>query len=140
MRNVDVGPLAITATTVTNAEFAAFVEATGRVTDAERYGWSFVFGGLLPDDFPDTRGVQMAPWWRQVYEADWRRPEGPQSSIEDRPTTPSSRSRGTTPWPTPSGPAADCPPSRSGSSPPGAAWTSSPSPGATSWSRAGSTA
>ena len=27
------------------------------MTDAERYGWSFVFGGLLPDDFPPTRGV-----------------------------------------------------------------------------------
>jgi formylglycine-generating enzyme required for sulfatase activity len=84
VRNVDVGPFSITATTVTNAEFAEFVEATGWVTEAERYGWSFVFGGLLPDEFPDTRGVQMAPWWRQVYEADWRRPEGPQSSIEER--------------------------------------------------------
>ena len=34
--------------------FAEFVDATGHVTDAERYGWSFVFAGLLPDDFPDT--------------------------------------------------------------------------------------
>jgi formylglycine-generating enzyme required for sulfatase activity len=88
VREVTVGPLAIAPTTVTNAEFAAFVDATGHVTDAERYGWSFVFGGLLPDDFADTRGVQMAPWWRQVYEADWRRPEGPQSSIEGRPDHP----------------------------------------------------
>jgi sulfatase modifying factor 1 len=71
-------------TAVTNAEFAAFVGVTGHTTDAERFGWSFVFGGLLPDDFPDTRGIVSAPWWRQVYEADWRRPEGPQSSIEDR--------------------------------------------------------
>ena len=39
-----------------NAEFAAFVEATGHVTEAERFGWSFVFAGLLPDDFPPTRG------------------------------------------------------------------------------------
>ena len=84
VRNVDVGPFAITATVVTNAEFAEFVDATGWVTDAERYGWSFVFGGLLPDDFPETRGVQMAPLWRQVYESDWRRPEGPQSSVDDR--------------------------------------------------------
>ena len=51
---------------VDNERFAAFVDATGHVTDAERYGWSFVFGGLLPDDFPDTRGVADAPWWRQV--------------------------------------------------------------------------
>lgn len=33
----------IDATTVTNREFAAFVEATGYVTEAERFGWSFVF-------------------------------------------------------------------------------------------------
>ena len=51
----------------------------GHVTEAERFGWSFVFGGLLPDDFPPTRGVAAAPWWRQVEGADWRQPEGPQS-------------------------------------------------------------
>ena len=85
VRSVTVGPLSIAATAVTNAEFAAFVESTGWQTDAERYGWSFVFGGLLPDEFPDTRGVAAAPWWRQVYEADWRRPEGPHSSVDDRP-------------------------------------------------------
>src|SRR5688572_8024342 len=33
---------------VTNADFAVFVDATGYRTDAERYGWSFVFAGLLP--------------------------------------------------------------------------------------------
>jgi formylglycine-generating enzyme len=88
VRSVTVGPLLATSTTVTNAQFAAFVEATGWVSDAERYGWAFVFGGLLPDDFPDTRGVAAAPWWRQVYEADWRRPEGPQSSVDDRPDHP----------------------------------------------------
>ena len=71
-------------TTVTNRSFDAFVRAAGFVTESERYGWSFVFGGLLPDDFPETRGVASAPWWRQVHGADWRHPEGPQSSIDDR--------------------------------------------------------
>lgn len=42
---------------VTNEEFAAFVEATGHRTTAEEYGDSFVFGGLLPEDFPETHGV-----------------------------------------------------------------------------------
>ena len=70
--------------TVTNARFAAFADATGHVTEAERYGWSFVFGGLLPDDFPPTRAVAQAPWWRQVYGADWRHPEGPHSDVDDR--------------------------------------------------------
>src|SRR5262245_21250075 len=84
IRTVTVGPLEVAATVVTNLEFAAFVDATGWVTDAERYGWSFVFGGLLPDDFPDTRGVAAAPCWRQVFEADWRRREGPQSDVSGR--------------------------------------------------------
>jgi formylglycine-generating enzyme required for sulfatase activity len=69
---------------VSNARFGAFVAATGYVTEAERFGWSFVFVGLLPDDFPPTRRVAHAPWWRQVHGADWRHPEGPQSQIADR--------------------------------------------------------
>ena len=48
---------AIARCAVTNAEFGAFVEATGHRTEAELFGWSFVFAGFLPDDFPDTRGV-----------------------------------------------------------------------------------
>ena len=62
----------------------AFVDATGFVTEAERYGWSFVFAGLLPDDFPDTRAVVGVEWWREVMGADWRHPEGPHSTIEGR--------------------------------------------------------
>ena len=37
-----------------------FVDETGHVTAAEQFGWSFVFGGLLPDEFEDTRGVAEA--------------------------------------------------------------------------------
>ena len=74
----------IAATTVTNAEFAVFCDDTGHVTLAERDQWSFVFGGLLPDDFPPTRAVAAAPWWRQVEGADWRHPEGSHSGIDDR--------------------------------------------------------
>ncbi len=69
---------------VTNRQFDEFVAATGWRTDAERYGWSFVFAGLLPDEFPPTRGVQGAPWWRQVEGADWRHPEGPRSDTTGR--------------------------------------------------------
>jgi formylglycine-generating enzyme required for sulfatase activity len=39
-----------------NAKFARFVEDAAYVTEAERFGWSFVFAGLLPDDFPPTFG------------------------------------------------------------------------------------
>ncbi len=83
-RSVVLRPFRIDATAVSNERFAAFVAATDYVTDAHRYGWSFVFGGLLPDDFPETRGAAAAPWWRQVEDADWRHPEGPQSNIDGR--------------------------------------------------------
>jgi formylglycine-generating enzyme required for sulfatase activity len=81
---VVVNAFAIDAYAVTNAAFAVFVDATGHVSDAERYEWSFVFGGLLPDDFPETRAVVGAEWWRQVFGADWRHPEGPESTVEGR--------------------------------------------------------
>jgi formylglycine-generating enzyme len=84
LRRVRVDPFEVEPTAVTNADFARFVDGTGHVTEAERHGWSFVFAGLLPDDFPPTRGVAAAPWWRQVEGADWGRPEGPDSNLEGR--------------------------------------------------------
>jgi formylglycine-generating enzyme len=84
VRRVRLDAFRIDARAVANADFAAFVDETGYVTEAERFGWSFVFGGVLPDDFPPTRGVASAPWWRQVEGTDWRHPEGPQSSLEGR--------------------------------------------------------
>jgi formylglycine-generating enzyme len=84
VRRVRLDPFAIAPHAVTNADFAAFVDATGHLSEAERFGWSFVFGGLLPDDFPLTRGVASAPWWRQVEGADWRQPEGPHSDVDAR--------------------------------------------------------
>lgn len=83
VREVTLAPFAIGATAVTNEEFGVFADATGYLTDAERFGWSFVFGGFLPDDFPPTRAAASTPWWRQVYEADWRRPHGPQPGPAD---------------------------------------------------------
>jgi formylglycine-generating enzyme required for sulfatase activity len=74
----------IDARAVTNADFRRFVEGTGYVTEAERFGWSFVFAGLLPDDFPPTQGIAQAPWWRKVDGADWRHPEGEGSTLDGR--------------------------------------------------------
>jgi sulfatase modifying factor 1 len=88
VHEVVLAPFRIDRYTVSNRRFAEFVGATGYQTDAERFGWSFVFGGLLPDDFPLTRGVESAPWWRQVMGADWRHPEGPHSGVEARSTHP----------------------------------------------------
>lgn len=84
VHEVVLAPFAIAIHTVTNKEFGKFIKVTGHQTDAEKYGWSFVFGGLLPHDFPPTRAVAQTPWWRQVFGADWAHPEGPQSSLKGR--------------------------------------------------------
>src|SRR3954465_3737637 len=84
VRRVRLDPFGIDAHAVSNAAFAEFAAATGHVTEAERFGWSFGFGGLLPDDFPPTRAVAAAQWWRQVEDACWRQPEGPGSDLADR--------------------------------------------------------
>lgn len=57
---------------VSNAEFAAFVAATGYVTEAERFGWSFVFWAQVPEALGATRAVQGVEWWRRVEGAMWR--------------------------------------------------------------------
>jgi formylglycine-generating enzyme required for sulfatase activity len=67
----------IGALAVTNAEFADFVAATGHVTEAERFGWSFVFWADVPEDQGPTQGVVEAQWWRRVEGAMWSRPNGP---------------------------------------------------------------
>ena len=69
---------------VTNADFLRFCEATGYVTEAEKYAWSFVFHLFLPSSYRDAASVPTAPWWKQVYGAYWKQPEGPHSSIEGR--------------------------------------------------------
>jgi formylglycine-generating enzyme required for sulfatase activity len=88
VRRIYLSPFWIDVCAVSNVQFAAFVAATGYQTDAERYAWSFVFAGLLPDGFPPTRAVAHAPWWRQVYVASWRHPEGPHSDVDERPNYP----------------------------------------------------
>lgn len=86
VREVDVAPFAISATTVTNAQFAAFVQATGYLTEAERFGWSYVFHKHLTaknrNALRGTAGV--APWWVGIDGACWHRPEGPGSNLKKR--------------------------------------------------------
>jgi formylglycine-generating enzyme len=87
-RVANVAPFAVDTVAVTNAAFAEFVSDTGHHTDAERFGWSFVFARFLPDDAPATRGVAGAEWWRQVFGADWQHPDGPWSDLDGRETHP----------------------------------------------------
>lgn len=76
-RQVRVKPFLMAATTVTNAQFASFVEATGYRTEAEQFGWSFVFWSQVPPHIGPTRAVDAAQWWRRVDGADWRNINGP---------------------------------------------------------------
>ena len=86
VREVAVSEFAIACFAVSNLQFGDFVRTTGYTTDAERYGWSFVFAGSLPDDFKREIGSRVAetPWWVPVPHAYWAQPEGPQSTILDR--------------------------------------------------------
>lgn len=88
VREVRVDPFVIDPTTVTNEAFAAFIESTGYVTEAERFGWSFVFAILLPKSrqrkLRDTQTVRGLQWWYAVEGAFWRKPEGPGSNILKR--------------------------------------------------------
>lgn len=84
LREAGIKPFAIDPYAVTNGWFAEFVESTGYVTDAERFGWAFVFYQLLGAAAPVSGAVQGATWWRKVEGATWRQPEGPGSAIGDR--------------------------------------------------------
>ena len=86
VRQVYVTDFLIDVTAVTNQQFASFVHATGYQTDAERYGWSFVFDKLLPEELSDANFDVAAdtPWWCVVPGAYWAKPEGAASSITAR--------------------------------------------------------
>lgn len=86
VREVELRPFAIDACAVTVSQFATFAKETGHETDAERYGWSFVFAGLLrPEQVRDSVGhVPEAPWWIGVEGSSWRAPEGPGSGVSRR--------------------------------------------------------
>lgn len=88
VRKVRLSPFLVDRCAVTNAEFARFVSETGYATDAERFGWSFVFH-LFVRRGAQVRGVAGgAPWWRAIDGACWKHPGGPGSNWEDRPDHP----------------------------------------------------
>ena len=67
---------------VTNTQFAEFVKATTHRTEAESFGWSFVFEGHLTR--PEGDHPIGLHWWRKVEGAVWNHPEGPASTLEGR--------------------------------------------------------
>lgn len=86
IRQVSLSPFWIDTRAVSNDQFAAFVEATGYRTEAEEFGWSYVFAGFLPPELrgPDAPRPQGAPWWIGQADAIWSRPEGPGSDLAGR--------------------------------------------------------
>ena len=86
VREVRLEAFYIDRTSVTNARFKSFVDATGYVTEAERFGWSFVFHHFVSEKVAPTvsQTVEAAPWWWRVDGAAWSCLEGPDSTIDDR--------------------------------------------------------
>ena len=77
LRTVRLRDFRLSASAVTNAEFADFIADTGYVTDAQRFGWSFVFWKQVPEGHGPTEAVSGADWWRRVDGAVWSSPNGP---------------------------------------------------------------
>ncbi len=86
VREISLDAFYIDATTVTNAQFSEFINTTGYVTEAERYGWSFAFYGLLSeeDKKTDYQVAAQTPWWCAIHGAKWNQPEGKGSDINER--------------------------------------------------------
>jgi formylglycine-generating enzyme required for sulfatase activity len=86
VREVQVNPFLMDQKTVTNREFVQFVRETNYTTEAEKFGWSFVFYQFLSEKLlkTDPPSPRETPWWKGIQGAWWKKPEGPGSSIMDR--------------------------------------------------------
>ena len=87
VRPVTLSAFSIEKFPVTNRRFLKFADETHYMTEAERFGWSFVFWASIPKKrfgsvVEDT--VQATPWWCKVPGANFRSPEGPGSDIRSR--------------------------------------------------------
>ena len=87
VHRIRLAPFWIDACTVTNEQFNEFVNETGYKTEAEKFGWSFVFAGHLTSTQQEMcvkLAVQGSEWWCRVEGANWRHPEGRESNIKKR--------------------------------------------------------
>lgn len=87
VRAVSLRAFSIDRDPVTNNRFQQFVQETGYRTEAEVFGWSFVFWAHIParrfHQLVQER-VAQAPWWCKVAGAKWSSPEGPGSDVKSR--------------------------------------------------------
>nr|XP_006641086.1 PREDICTED: sulfatase-modifying factor 2 [Lepisosteus oculatus] len=86
VRDVAVGAFKIDRYPVTNADFREFVRAKKYKTEAETFGWSFVFQDFVSEELKSkvTQKIESAPWWIPTEKVFWRQPAGPGSGIKDR--------------------------------------------------------
>ena len=75
-------------TTVTNAMFAEFVDDTGYRTEAERFGWSFVFHLNVSPEIAASEAVHGVEWWRRIDGSFWRLINGEGSERDWHPDHP----------------------------------------------------
>lgn len=71
---------------VCNGDFSDFVSSTGYVTEAETFNDTFIFEGLISEEIKSniSQAVAAAPWWLPVKGANWKHPEGPDTTIEGK--------------------------------------------------------
>jgi formylglycine-generating enzyme len=84
-RSVWVDEFKISQFSVTNSEFAAFIDSTGYQTESEIYGWSYVFNGFVDETTASKQVAGLAasaPWWLAIEGANWFNPYGSSQSIE----------------------------------------------------------
>jgi len=87
VHTVEIAPFYMDATCVTNEQFNDFINATHYKTEAEKFGWSFVFYGHLTPKQQATAvraRVLGSEWWCRIDGATWRHPEGPGTNIKKR--------------------------------------------------------
>lgn len=83
LRQTTISPFTITPTAITNLQFAEFVFETGYKTEAERFGWSFVFRNAVEDKRLIDTYAEAVPWWCKIKAADWLDPKGPATQIDN---------------------------------------------------------
>ena len=93
VRQVSIDAFEIDPAPVTNAEFLQFIDATGYQTVSERLPDPKLYPDLPPEEQIPESVVFLPPpptvdrreplsWWALVAGADWRHPQGPDTSLE----------------------------------------------------------
>ena len=93
IRQVNLSSFRIDRAPVTNAEFARFVQETGYVTVSEHPPDPVLYPDLPPEEKipesvvfippgPTVDRRQPLAWWALIAGADWRHPQGPQTSLD----------------------------------------------------------